>query len=109
MCLMTEDRRHNDTDHNGQSCSAWRALVEQRFHDGTERMKRIEASLLENTASTKAVESNTSELVEGFANLKAAFKVLNWIGRAARPLGYIAAFGAAVVSLFVALKSGAPK
>lgn len=105
MCIMNLDRRQA----GDENCQMWRKHVEERFTEGTERMKRIEASLTENTESTKAVESNTAELVEGFANLKAAFKVLNWIGRAARPLGYIAAFCTAVVSLWAALKTGTPK
>lgn len=112
-CLMPlADRRQTGID----DCADWRGVVEKRFTDGSMRMQRIEdslaasaASLAENTASTKRVEINTADLVEGFENLKAAFKVLNWIGRAARPLGYIAAFFAAVVSLWVALKSGSPK
>lgn len=69
-------------------------------------MARMELNLRENTTSTKNVETNTSDLVEAFSNLKGAFKVLNWIGKMAKPLGYIVAFLAAVASLYTALKSG---
>jgi hypothetical protein len=62
--------------------------------------------LADNTAATKRIESNTSELIEAFENVKGAFKVLNWIGKFARPLGYIAGAIAAVVSLYTAFKAG---
>jgi hypothetical protein len=105
---MQDDRRKLDQHGDGLTCSQWRDLVEQRFVDGTQRMGRIEASLKENTTSTKNVEANTGELVEAFKNLQAALKVLNWLGNMVKPLGYIAAFCAAVVSLWVAFKSGTP-
>lgn len=106
MCPMQDDRRKLDQHGDGLTCSQWRDLVEQRFHDGTQRMGRIENSLAENTVSTKVVEANTGELIEAFKNLQAALKVLNWIGSMVKPLGYIAAFFAAVVSLWAALKTG---
>jgi hypothetical protein len=106
MCPMQDDRRKLDQHGDGLTCSQWRDLVETRFHEGTQRMGRIENSLAENTVSTKVVEANTGELIEAFKNLQAALKVLNWIGSMVKPLGYIAAFFAAVVSLWVALKSG---
>ncbi|MBJ2155256.1 hypothetical protein [Variovorax sp. IB41] len=73
------------------------------LEDGFETLK---TELADNTAATKRIEANTSDLVEAFANLKGAFKVLNWIGKFARPLGYIAGAIAAVVSLYTAFKAG---
>lgn len=86
----------------------WRQHVEDRLKDGGERMARMEQSLAENTASTKAIETNTADLVDAFSNLQAALKVLNWIGRLAKPLGYIVAFVAATLTLYQSLKSGHP-
>lgn len=71
-----------------------------------ERFGTFKTELADNTAATKRIESNTAELVEAFANVKGAFKVLNWIGKFARPLGYIAGAIAAVVSLYTAFKAG---
>lgn len=83
------------------------------FGELTERVGNLEegfgtfkTELADNTAATKRIESNTAELVEAFSNLKGAFKVLNWIGKFARPLGYIAGAIAAVVSLYTAFKAG---
>ena len=70
------------------------------------RFDSMQADLAENTASTKRVETNTSDLVEAFDSLKGAFKVFNWIGKAAKPLSYIAAAAAAIVSLWTAFKAG---
>ena len=80
--------------------------VNKRLDDGDARMGRIEASLKANTEATQRVEANTADLVEAFANLRGAFKVFNWIGKAAKPLGYIAGAAAAIVSLWTAFKAG---
>lgn len=66
----------------------------------------FKSELADNTAATKRIEANTSDLVEAFANLKGAFRVLNWIGKFAKPLGYIAGAAAAVLSLWTAFKAG---
>ena len=70
------------------------------------RVGRLEQALADNTASTRRVESNTTDLVEAFSNLKAALKVLNWIAACVKPLGYIAAAIAAMVGLYTAFKAG---
>lgn len=70
------------------------------------RLDNLESGLAENTASTRRVETNTSDLVEAFDSLKGAFKVFNWIGKAAKPIGYIAAACAACLSLWTAFKAG---
>ena len=80
--------------------------IHDRLDAGDQRMARIESALLANTEATERVESQTSDIVEAFGNLKGAFKVFNWIGRAAKPLGYIAGAMAAVVSLWTAFKAG---
>lgn len=80
------------------------------FAEGSETMKALRAELEENTATTRRVDANTAELVELFNSFKGAFTVFDLIGRAARPVGYIAAACAALWGLFVAVKGGgAPK
>lgn len=83
------------------------AAINTRLDAGDERMARIERSLKENTDATARVESNTSELVDGFNSFKAAFKVLNWVGKLAKPLSAIVGLGAAVAAAWTAMKSGA--
>lgn len=62
--------------------------------------------LQENTDATKRVEANTSEMLEVFQSFKAAFKVLEWIGKAAKPLGYVVGLGASIAAFWTAVKSG---
>ena len=62
--------------------------------------------LKENTDDTKAIKADTAELLEAFRSFKGAMKVLEMIGKLAKPLGYIAALIAAVVGIWTAMKSG---
>ena len=90
----------------GQPTASDFSELSDRVGNLEEGFGTFKTELADNTAATKRIESNTSELVEAFANVKGAFKVLNWIGKFARPLGYIAGAIAAVVSLWTAFKAG---
>ena len=78
--------------------------IRKRLSDGAARMKRIEDGLAANTAVTEAIRVSTEELVEVFRAMQGAFKVLNWLGRLARPMSYIVALAAAGVGLLSAIK-----
>lgn len=66
--------------------------------------------LKENTDATNAIKADTAELLEAFNSFKGAMKVLEWIGKAAKPLGYIVGVCASITAFWTALKSGvAPK
>ncbi|CAN7345652.1 hypothetical protein LJR074_001977 [Acidovorax sp. LjRoot74] len=67
------------------------AALKQRLDEGDERFSRVEKELAENTAATQRIEASTAELVEFFSAMKGAFKVLNWVGSAAKPIGAIVA------------------
>ena len=62
--------------------------------------------LKENTDDTKAIKADTAELLEAFRSFKGAMKVLEWIGKAAKPLGYIIGVCASVTAFWTAIKSG---
>lgn len=62
--------------------------------------------LKENTDATKEIKADTAELLEVFGSFKAAFKVLEWIGKAAKPLGYVVGLVASIAAFWAALKSG---
>ena len=64
--------------------------------------------LKENTDETKAIKVDTAELLEAFRSFKGAMKVLEWIGKAAKPLGYVVGLGASVAGFWTAMKSGVP-
>ena len=64
--------------------------------------------LKENTDDTNAIKADTAELLEAFRSFKGAMKVLEWIGKAAKPLGYVVGLGASVAAFWTAMKSGVP-
>ena len=78
--------------------------IRRQLGDGAERMARIEDGLAANTAATEAIRVSTAELVEVFRAMQGAFKVLNWLGRLARPMSYIVALAAAAVGLWSSIK-----
>ena len=62
--------------------------------------------LKENTDATNAIKADTAELLEAFRSFKGAMKVLEWIGKAAKPIGYIAGFCASMYAFWTSVKSG---
>ena len=64
--------------------------------------------LKENTDAINAIKADTAELLKAFRSFKGAMKVLEWIGKAAKPLGYVVGLGASVAAFWAAMKSGVP-
>ena len=71
---------------------------------------RIEAAVETNRRlSAEAVQgviSSNAELLEFFGAMKAAFKVLDWIGRLAKPLRAIAFLGTSLWGVWMLIKAG---
>jgi fibrillarin-like rRNA methylase len=89
--------------------------ITQRLDEGQAKMAAIEGrldahavALAENTTSTRAIEVSTAELVEFLNAMKGAFRVLDIIGKAAKPLSYIAAVVAAVLGIVTTIKGMRP-
>lgn len=80
--------------------------IQERLDAGDARMTRIEQSLADNTQVVRSTAENTSELVELLQALKGAFKVLEFIGKLAKPLAAILSVGVAVAGIWAAIKSG---
>lgn len=73
------------------SDAEFRAAVAVALHAGAARMQRIEDQLAENTkltqsntAASQAVRDRTDEMVEVFQAMKGGFRVLGWLGAAAK-------------------------
>ena len=85
--------------------------INARLDRGAERMGRIEGDL---TAVRDRLESNarlmeqmvssTTEIVDFFDSIRGAMRVLNWIGKLARPIGAIIGLCAALVALWTAIR-----
>lgn len=67
---------------------------------------QFRVELAENTNATKRIEANTAEMLDVFESWKGAMKVLNWIGKAAKPIGYVVGMGASIAAFWAALKAG---
>lgn len=84
----------------------WRTQVNERLDAGAVKMGQLHRDLQDNTQATRQVQADTQELIEFFRSVKGAFRVLEWLGKMARPLGYIATAGAALVGLWKVVKGG---
>ena len=80
--------------------------VNKRFNQGSERMAAIERDLKAATQELQERNQQMSELLEFFTAMKGAFKVLNWVGKVAKPLAAIVMLGGACVGFWTAIKGG---
>ena len=62
--------------------------------------------LAENTETIKEIKTDTADMLEVFESWKGAMRVMEMIGKLAKPLGYIVGFGASVAAFWAAMKSG---
>ena len=83
---------HSPTENEAltQTETKWRQFVADRLRDGDERMSRIEESIAVNTAATIEVKKSTEGVVTAFAAAEGAFKVLETLGKIAKPLAFLA-------------------
>lgn len=88
----------------------WHHNVDRRLNDGAATMKALRDELAENTIATKLAQADaehtknsTIELVALLDSFKGAMRVLEMIGKAARPIGYIAAAVAGGITAFKAV------
>lgn len=65
--------------------------IEKQLKSGQARMAAIEIGLAENTTTTNRIDKSTAGMVEWMNNFEGAFKVLEGIGKLAKPLAIIAA------------------
>lgn len=80
--------------------------VRERLDRDKKRLDRLEDALTENTRLTQKVVTQTAELIAFFDAMKGAFKVLNWLGKLAKPMAAIAALGVALAGLWASAKGG---
>lgn len=90
-----------------------RRQMNERFDKGSERMAAIERDLKtvaqglqEERQELQELKQQLTEMLEFFTAMKGAFKVLNWVGKVAKPLAAIVMFGGACVGFWTAVKAG---
>ncbi len=95
----------------GNLISVERDTIDRRLDKGAQRMGRIESDLAamrsrleSNAAIMQKVLDSTAEIVEFFASMRGAMRVLDWIGKLARPVAGIVGLCAALVALWTAIR-----
>jgi len=81
------------------------------FHSLDGRVSAMEGLMAENADATKRntdsierLEKNTAAAVEFIQSLEGGFKVLNGLGKLAKPVGYIAGTVVSLLALWSAIK-----
>ena len=62
--------------------------------------------LAENAETIKKIKADTADMLEVFESWKGAMRVMEMLGKLAKPLGYIVGFGASVAAFWASMKSG---
>jgi hypothetical protein len=71
-----------------------------------DRVGKVEASLEENTAVTRRIEAKLSSFMAFLDNLEGAMKVMDVIGKAAKPIAWVSGCVSVMVGWLVWLKGG---
>ena len=93
-------------DYGDELPAVTRQQINERFDKGSERMAAIERDLKAVTQQLQERNQQLAELLEFFTAMKGAFKVLNWVGKVAKPLAAIVMLGGACVGFWTAIKGG---
>ena len=80
--------------------------IYERLNKGGERMDKMDLEIQRNTKLTESIDTNTKDLINLFQSWAGAFRVLEQIGRLARPVGYCAMAVGAVAAAYTAVKTG---
>lgn len=76
--------------------------INRRFGEGSERMSGIERALAAERRELQELKGQLADLLDFFSAMKGAFKVLNWVGKVAKPVAAIVSLGAAVGAAYAA-------
>ena len=66
------------------------SVMDANAESVNQRLDTVETALCDNTKTTNQTQQNTAELVEIFQAAKGGFKVMGWLGQAAKWAGGIA-------------------
>lgn len=80
-------------------------LVERQIAQLQTDFGELKDNLLENTETTKKVEANTKGVVEAFEAAAGAFKVLETIGKLAKPLAWIGSIAITIATFWNSWKA----
>jgi hypothetical protein len=90
---------------DNQSLHAMIQSLDARFTGIEGNVGQLQSDLAENTRVTGEIRANTSDLVDFFNSAQGAFKVLESLGKAAKPLMYIAGFVSSAAAAWATYRS----
>lgn len=96
-------------DHGDELPATTLQQINGKFDNGSARMAGIERELTATRKELHELKQQLADLLEFFGAMKGAFKVLNWLGKLARPATAIVALGVALVAAWNAAKGIYPK
>jgi len=67
-----------------------------------QEMAQAAEATARNTASIETIRQNTQDIVDTFQALAGGFKVLQGLGKVARPLAYLVGLGTAIITAYSA-------
>lgn len=76
--------------------------INQKFDNGSARMAGIERELTATRKELHELKQQLADLLEFFEAMRGAFKVLNWLGKLAKPAAAIVGLGASVMAAYAA-------
>lgn len=96
-------------DHGNELPATTLQQINQKFDNGSARMAGIErdhGDTVKELAATRnelhELKQQLQDLLEFFEAMRGAFKVLNWLGKLAKPTAAIVGLGASVMAAYAA-------
>lgn len=80
--------------------------IDARLTEGTVRMDNQDKAIAANTTLTQSIKDDVSSVVEIFNAMKGLMKVLDVLGKFAKPIGYIVGAASAAVVFWGRIKGG---
>lgn len=111
--LRAGDRRMDEIVNTVAQIQAEQASAKTLLAANTETIAQIQAEQASakvlraaNAATIEQIKTDTAEMLGVFESWKGAMKVMEMIGKLAKPLGYIVGLGASMAAFWAAMKSG---
>lgn len=89
-------------DHGNELPATTLQQINQKFDAGSARMAGIERELAATRQELHVRNQQLADLLEFFEAMRGAFKVLNWLGKLAKPTAAIIGLGAACITAWSA-------
>jgi hypothetical protein len=81
-------------------------LMKRHMESVQQQLDLVTAIDSKQSAAIDTLVANTAEILEVFSSWKGAMKVLDYLGKIAKPIGYIVALGASLMAVWTAYRTG---